>query len=87
MAVNAMAFSSADAADTKAASRAVAGVGAQIRKDGGSEIEADAVEVALQRFLLGDESGARKALRHAFDGEAQIDAILFEFQKGVMEAA
>lgn len=87
MAVKAMAFSSADAADDKAASRAVAGVGEQIRKSGGSDLEADSVEVALQRFLLGDETGARKALRRAFADEDEIDSVLFEFQKGVMEAA
>jgi hypothetical protein len=49
-----------------AARRAVAGVDLEIIRAGGSAEEADAVSIALRRFLLGDEDGARRALAEAF---------------------
>lgn len=79
-----MTFIGAASAEDKAATRAVAGAGDEIRRRGGSERQADAVEVALKRFLLGDRPGARNALRHGF-GEAEIDDIIFQFERGVME--
>jgi hypothetical protein len=62
------------------ARRVTAGVDADlIDKEYLSPEEADAMSLALRRYLLGDVEGARKELEQAFDGAA--DQILAEFGK------
>ena len=59
---------------------AVAGLDAELIQEWGlSPEEADAIVVALRRFLLGDVNGARQELQSHFD-EGMVERVLDTFR-------
>lgn len=68
----------------QAVDKAVRGVAEGFRMSGASGPEADSMQAALKRFLVGDRDGARRALLRDFEPET-ADEILFEFDRGVVE--
>jgi hypothetical protein len=67
------------------ARRAVAGLDVKgIKKFGLTPVEADAMSVALRRYMVGDDNGALAVLTPVFNGSAK--QILAEFRR-VAEAA